>query len=733
MPRCLRAAMLGAGGLAILLKMPGCLRIALLVPTVGWALMQACDRLLGFLAGWGIARTPKAFRWSIKKIRIRPTLSWWADDSWSVIEVRDWIWHNPVGFNGSFLLKIEKLTLHVELASIYRAIRHSKAIKVDLLLLEGLHFKAQRDQSSLNLWEALDLPDADVNVRSIVQHAQKHGGLEDHTSNADFAGPRKEWSLRNVFGSGARSLAGFRSGAQSSPTSCPARLTRGGAQPGATPLPGQTAKPRKWWPWQRSGGRKPLPRRALQAVQPLPAGATEATRRAAKYWRASWGRMSQAELFYNDRKSAPCYAPLLRYVSAPKLAANRCASSCLAGVAALSPCTGEASWATPRSRGTSTTPAVGDGRFVSSSPVEVSEQPAQEQEYPIGDPRRRPQWGVPLRFDIRHLVALQLQLELLDLLTLSAHHHTHEESAETKMEVESLVVARDRFEAGDQRRKGNGRDRDRGLYLGELVWTLIAELVPIILKTSPSRLMKNAFLATGYALKDSAVRISANVLEVALNAEHNIRHEFGEVRAGVWGHGRECRVHVYLIAGRRITRKGGPVNVRACLELCGPPNEDEADAAAGVGAVLDSAESALRLWTSAPRWDEHFDLGPVTSVASTLKVACFHCQDPTAAKAESVEDLARLTKATGKFLGEVVLQLEALMIRDEVLTAGEIVGWFPLIAAGDACRGAELKLRIRLVGVEGLVAAPGSSATTSPTSLVEEVVAASSTRHLEEV
>lgn len=42
---------------------------------------------------------------------------------------------------------------------------------------QGLHFWTQRNESSLNLWEALDLPDEDVNVSAIVRHAQRHGGL----------------------------------------------------------------------------------------------------------------------------------------------------------------------------------------------------------------------------------------------------------------------------------------------------------------------------------------------------------------------------------------------------------------------------------------------------------------------------------------------------------------------------------------------------------------------------
>merc|ERR1719464_150930 len=68
------------------------------------------------------------------------------------------------------------MTFRLELASIYNAIRKKEAILVDMLLFEGVRFKTQRnEEADLNLWEALDLPDSDVNVSTIVQNANRHG------------------------------------------------------------------------------------------------------------------------------------------------------------------------------------------------------------------------------------------------------------------------------------------------------------------------------------------------------------------------------------------------------------------------------------------------------------------------------------------------------------------------------------------------------------------------------
>eukprot|EP00928_Gymnodinium_smaydae_P016622 TRINITY_DN16262_c0_g1_i3.p1 TRINITY_DN16262_c0_g1~~TRINITY_DN16262_c0_g1_i3.p1 ORF type:complete len:461 (+),score=87.02 TRINITY_DN16262_c0_g1_i3:107-1489(+) len=44
--------------------------------------------------------------------------------------------------------------------------------------------------------------------------------------------------------------------------------------------------------------------------------------------------------------------------------------------------------------------------------------PAGYKEYPIGDPRRRPRWGVPLRLDIRQAVGVDISVWLLDLLLM---------------------------------------------------------------------------------------------------------------------------------------------------------------------------------------------------------------------------------------------------------------------------------------------------------------------------
>ena len=103
------------------------------------------DRLLGMLAGWAIAKTPKKFQWTIRSIVIRPSprrifTSLFgsnpenARDAWSEIIVQGWQWHSPDSFvNGPNMLEIDRLTIRLELFSVYRAIAYKEAIQIDLM------------------------------------------------------------------------------------------------------------------------------------------------------------------------------------------------------------------------------------------------------------------------------------------------------------------------------------------------------------------------------------------------------------------------------------------------------------------------------------------------------------------------------------------------------------------------------------------------------------------------
>lgn len=832
-----------------------------------WGFMQALDRALGRLAGWGMAKTPKAFLWTIDCIKVRPNFNWWAKDSWSEIIVCGWTWHNPAGFNRggktSYILKIEKMTLRLELLSIVRAIRHKQAVKVDLLLVEGLHFKTQKNEASLlNLWEALDLPDDDVNVSAIVQSAQRYGGLSKPV--APSGGGRQGGSSGGVSSSAAgdtarRSLDGSDTlPASASAWAAPDRRLNGSGSAGrlrrlwrGSGLPESGAAVgkglRRLWPfggrgqaassqgggalagaWRQrlgarltrratftavdgvEGARKPGPLKRLGnfgkrlaenwgssegsdggtqlwgrvALRPLPAVATQATRRAARYWRPQWGSERRAKVFYRQlaRAATPsccgCSCGLLRWFSEePKkkkrslmlkegeeaelmgsrrwIGATAGSSVCVgtwtsAATAVGSSASGldrriiwggnngggggggglgdgggegvtEARWKSTEGEGETEEDASEVEETNSDTPV-----PGRYHEYPIGDPRRRPLWGVPIRFDIAQLVLLRLRLDVMDLLTIAGHRTLREERVDTKMEVESLVIPRARLEAGDERRRG-AWDGVHGVYLGELVWVLIAEAVPMI---APSRLLKNALLAAGYALKDTAWRFGTGALELALNAEHTLTQEMAEVAEFMFPQEAVacCRLRVQLMSGRRVTWRGGPVNAKAHLELLGPAEE------AGRGSphhaercVRDRADSALRLWTTQPRWDENFDLGPVSSMNFLLRVACYHHRDAVSidftggpgdeaagGSASIGGGAVGASPEAGQaaFLGEVRLHLADLLMRDEAINeTGEIVGWFPLLHGRGTLPGgaegsgltAEIKLKLTLSGdVEAL-------------------------------
>ena len=72
-PRKARAGAAGAAALAVLIATG---RPLTLIGLALLGLWLVHDRLLGALAGWGIAKTPKAFNWTIERILIRPHFPW---------------------------------------------------------------------------------------------------------------------------------------------------------------------------------------------------------------------------------------------------------------------------------------------------------------------------------------------------------------------------------------------------------------------------------------------------------------------------------------------------------------------------------------------------------------------------------------------------------------------------------------------------------------------------------
>mmetsp|Transcript_77601 Transcript_77601/g.179949 ORF Transcript_77601/g.179949 Transcript_77601/m.179949 type:complete len:622 (-) Transcript_77601:192-2057(-) len=551
-------AIAGMAGSSFVLWLVGFPKLLAITFVLLWALYVSLDRLLGRLAGWAIGRTPKAFQWSIECVCVRPSLSW-RPHAWSEIIILNWTWHNPPGFSASeegvneegaprYILQIDRLTLRLELASIYRALRHHEAVQVDMLLLEGARLRLQRNsEANLNLWEALDLPDSDVNVSAIVQNARRHGGMQFDMSN----------------------------------------------------------------------------KRNMTQVTPLPPVSTEATRKAAKYTRPEWMKKRT----------------MMKLGTPSSATAGRCF-----------PCL--------------------PLREASSSSSSKSTTPTQAYfEYPIGDPRRRPRWGVPMRFDIRQMAVVHVELWIFDLLTLD-HRWRLLTPGDTKMAVSSLFISRESLEAGDERRSGMGPigDKIRGVYLGELIWVLIAQLLPKVIQKSPSNVFKAATFACGFGIRDSAVTTTAKVLDFVLDAKHFMRQQMSpastrEMASSPVDQSSSCRIIVHLIRGRGIAHEGQRVNVHARLELRNPPFR---------GPPVDTQYSVLRLWTKTPWWDQHFNLGPAESVSSVLRVALFF------RRARFMDEDAASSNCHGR-IGEVIIPLQTLLVRDTVID-GEMVGWFPLAA-----------------------------------------------------
>jgi len=254
-----------------------------------------------------------------------------------------------------------------------------------------------------------------------------------------------------------------------------------------------------------------------------------------------------------------------------------------------------------------------------------------------------------------------------------------------QIDVHFMNITRSRLEAGDARRSGS-QDGVRGVYLGELIWVIVAEVIPIILKRSPYALSRTAAMAAAYAMKDGAKRLGAKMFEATHKTGHVIKEAFRpQIPKSPMGFDR-CVVQVHLMGGRQVTRKGMAVNSHALIEL-----------ESASGELLATGRSEPQMWTKVPHWDQSFELYGATSTADILRILLYH------QKSRQVVGLTTSSKEVPtRFIGEVTLSLKNILIKDPVIIeGGEVVGWFPLTDArgmrqGILCTG-ELKLGLRII------------------------------------
>eukprot|EP00435_Cladocopium_sp_Y103_P038077 s262_g10.t1 len=276
------------------------------------------------------------------------------------------------------------------------------------------------------------------------------------------------------------------------------------------------------------------------------------------------------------------------------------------------------------------------------------------------------------------------KLWLFDLLTTDRRWRLVEPK-DTRMEVAALAFPWETLSKRDPRRDGHG-DGVKGVYLGELVWVLIAQLLPRVLESSPRNLLKTALFAVGFGAWDASVIMGAKAFELALDAKYCLANVMPCIPTTLPRQPSlsRCFVHVHLICGRGLVREQDQYcNVLVRLELKNPQTPE--------GQVADVALAPLRMWTK-------FCLGPATSTSSLVRVRCFHC------KARHMMS----TKCDG-LLGQVLVPLSQLLgcavVYPRILAEsrrtkdGAMVRWFPLDAASIMVpRHGHLKLGFRLSG-----------------------------------
>ena len=155
----------------------------------------------------------------------------------------------------------------------------------------------------------------------------------------------------------------------------------------------------------RGGGGSSSSSSSFVRVMPLPAFATSATREASGYWRPSWGPQETYVRVAPPTRLSRARALLDRWRDRSSRVGRRQSVQ----LHALNPPVA----VTVGSEGAGAAHLEKEGAVAESEGLVEFESNGEEErekamrdeagEYPIGDPRRRPRWGVPFRFDIRPL------------------------------------------------------------------------------------------------------------------------------------------------------------------------------------------------------------------------------------------------------------------------------------------------------------------------------------------
>jgi len=291
----------------------------------------------------------------------------------------------------------------------------------------------------------------------------------------------------------------------------------------------------------------------------------------------------------------------------------------------------------------------------------------------VGDPRRRPRWGIPFKFDIAHVIATNIDVGIMDLLMAKAHYTgSHEDTA---IHIPFIELENDQLTRGEHKRLG-------GIYLGELVWALINILIVKILMTKPTKLVLNSTLAAAFAVRDVAHYTVARTLELAMNVPRSLQD-------GRTNNVSACFLRVRLMSGRYLVKHGGKgaISTHCVVQL---RSEDDRESN-----LIDQDTSKISLWSKSPRWKETFFLGPVSILKDTqLKVLCVH-QERVPGKSGYWDTLS--SSAVGELnvpllaIGTTKVSLDTskmfLNHRQKATPTRELVGWFqlglPTAAAND--------------------------------------------------
>ena len=305
---------------------------------------------------------------------------------------------------------------------------------------------------------------------------------------------------------------------------------------------------------------------------------------------------------------------------------------------------------------------------------------------------------------MRRIALSQVHLDLAGGVIETSGNLQPEKQDNKSLFVSLFTLDRASLERGDRRRSGVVSERHRGLYLAELILTIIEQLSFSLLNGQMHALWKHlgpAVCAKLFSVARNSTSLAlSRALQYATTRVSSSRHQHGlppqSLASGLVSESpspqstsctaSSLQVQVLYASGLSVAGKAGNIQLDVELRCKGGRQAAGAEHLASasdmrLGKLLSIQQTSVQLWSKSPTWNETFLLGPIPDTTYEVRVACYHCPCGLVSMRQ--------------LIGEVMFSVSDIL---EMLAEGDVaIGWFPLRGAP-----ANGKVKLRLETIPSL-------------------------------